>query len=203
MTGRTVVKAGAPRQSRPRLLTIASLVTMVALLAFAQPVPAANEPAPSTSTSEAGEPGETGGDLAAIEAELQGTFQNAWHPVELELATLEAAGLADWSDPGVRDWIESLTTAAMVRAAVKFDEGTIIQYGAADGGALGVGWEGTYRLLDDHTIEAFDNDFHVRTVYEFALHDGILTIDVISDEDPVDLYPQTAIYETLPFTRVP
>ena len=34
-------------------------------------------------------------DLAAIEAELQGTCENAWHPPELEFATIEAAGLTD------------------------------------------------------------------------------------------------------------
>ena len=84
-------------------------------------------------------------------------------------------------------------------------DGAMIQYEAADGGPLEVAWTGTYQLLDDHTIEASEVGLFNRFVYDFSLRDGILTLDVISVDDP---YPdafgvQTAIYETLPFTRVP
>jgi hypothetical protein len=90
-----------------------------------------------------------------------------------------------------------------VRSAVRFEDGAITQYGAADGGPLEVGWVGSYRLLDGHTIEAIETGSFNRIVYEFTLSDGILTMDVVSNDDPVDLVPQTGIYETLPFTRVP
>jgi hypothetical protein len=139
-------------------------------------------------------------DLAAIEAELQGTYENAWHPPELEFATIEAAGLTDRSDRGYWDWMESVTT---LRSAVKFDDGSIVQYGAADGGPLEMGWIGSYRLLDDHTIEAIETGTFNRIVYEFTLRDGILTMDVVHNDSPIDLVPQTGIYETLPFTKVP
>jgi hypothetical protein len=137
-------------------------------------------------------------DLAAVDAELQGTYENAWHPTELELAAIEAAGL---SAPD--DWVAAVRSAATHRHAVKFDDGAIIQYGAADGGPLDVGWIGSYRLLDDHTIEALETGIFNRIVYEFTLRDGILTMDVVHNDDPIDFAIQTAIYETLPFTKVP
>jgi hypothetical protein len=139
-------------------------------------------------------------DLAAIEAELQGTFENAWHPPELEFAAIEAAGLIDRSDRGYWDWNEAATT---VRSAVRFEDGDIIQYSARDGGPLEVGWVGRYQLLDDHTIEAIETGTFNRIVYEFTLRNDILTMDVVSNDDPIDLVPQTGIYETLPFTKVP
>ncbi len=39
--------------------------------------------------------------------------------------------------------------------------------------------------------------------YDFVLRGNVLTMDVVSDSDPADLVPQTGLYETLPFTRVP
>jgi hypothetical protein len=137
-------------------------------------------------------------DLAAIDAQLQGTWVSGWHAPELEIATIEAAGLTAPSD-----WVSAVKTATTSRHGVKFEDGTIIQYGAADGGPLEMGWIGSYRLLDDHTIEAIETGSFWRIVYEFRLRDDILMMDVITDEDPSDMAIQTSIYETLPFTKVP
>jgi hypothetical protein len=150
-------------------------------------------------TSAEAPPGGAEADLAAIDAQLQGTWVGAWHAPELEIATIEAAGLTAPSD-----WVQAIMTVTTIRYAVKFEDGSIIQYGAYDGGSLDdVGWVGTYQLLDDQTIEAMDMGTFNPIVYGFTLRDGILTMDVISDDDPVDMAIQTAIYETLPFTKEP
>jgi hypothetical protein len=143
-------------------------------------------------------------DLAGIEEALQGTWTTEWHPVELGFAAVRAAGLdpAD-GDPGFAEWYLSDPTGT-ARTGVRFDAGDITQYGALDGGSLEVGWFGTYRLLDTDTFEATETGTFNRIVYDFELRDDVLAIDVVSDAaGDADLVPQTAIYETLPFTKVP
>ena len=76
-------------------------------------------------------------------------------------------------------------------------------YVATDGGPLERGAVGTYTLIDDHTIEGVELSTSFRTVYEFTLQDGVLTIDAVSTDDPYGLVAVTGIAETLPFTRVP
>jgi hypothetical protein len=135
-------------------------------------------------------------DLAAIAAQLQGTWTTEWMPGELVVATTRAAGLE--VPPEALELIDST-----FRWAVKFDESYLTQYGAMDGGPLEVGWIGTYALVDPDTIKAVATDTMGEIVYDFDLRDDILTIDVTSDTDPGDIVAQTGIYETLPFTRVP
>jgi len=64
---------------------------------------------------------------------------------------------------------------------------------------------GPYRVIDDHTFEAGDDcDYCVR--YEFELAGDELRIDVVKDDDPgglEDYIVQTAIYESVPFERMP
>jgi hypothetical protein len=146
------------------------------------------------------EPATVAADLASLEAALEGTYETAWHPVELEYATLEAAGFGPEDEPSWFGYMGSISTA---RHALKLEDGTLTLYTASDGGPLEVGWLGRFRLTDDHTIEAVESGTFTEIVYEFTLEDGVLALDVISDSDPVDIIPQTAIYETLPFTRVP
>jgi hypothetical protein len=141
-------------------------------------------------------------DLASIDAQLQGTWTNEWHPVELEVAAIQAAGL-DPADAG-NSWWTADGLGHTSRNGVKFDNGDITQYGALDGGPLEVGWFGTYEVTGANSFEATETGFFAPNRYEFVLRDEILTIDVISSAGGVaDTVPQTAIYETLPFTRVP
>jgi hypothetical protein len=139
--------------------------------------------------------------LTPMEQALEGSYENAWHPVELEFAAIEAAGL----DPAaVPDYYDSMTSVSTVRTVVKFEDGVMTEYCAADGGPLERCWEATYRLLDGDTIEAV-NLFEGRSYrfeYAFTLEGGTLTLDVISGDPPED-GPQIGIVETLPFTRVP
>jgi hypothetical protein len=148
-------------------------------------------------------------DLTVLHSRLQGTWTTEWHPVELDSAAVRAAGLDD-TDPAWRETVASMGQGATTRYGVKFADDDITQYSALNGGPLEVGWYGTYRLLDGQTIEATESGNPAtdtgtigRIVYDFALDDDVLTIDVVTDSDPLDMMVQTAIYETLPFTKVP
>lgn len=146
-------------------------------------------------------PSEMTADLAALDLQLQGTYQNEWHPVELQHATIEAAGLSlDDADLG---YLGTWPLGSTARTAVTFEDGRIDLFVGVDGGPLERGWVGTYTLIDDHTIEAVEDPTFFRYGYEFTLQDGVLTIDVVGSDDPFGLVAQTGIYETLPFTRVP
>jgi hypothetical protein len=141
-------------------------------------------------------------DAATLADRIQGTWQNAWHPVALELAAVRAAGLGDELDAS--QWIGLLDPAASSRYAVKFDGTEIIQYTASDGGAFELGWLGTFEPLDADTIEATENGTLARIVLDLALQEDVLSVDVVSDSGgPEDLVIQTAFNETLPFVRVP
>jgi hypothetical protein len=122
----------------------------------------------------------TASDLAEVDAQLRGTWTTEWFPVALALATIRAAGL----EPGIgeprRDWWEGV---------LALDPATTWRFGV--------------KLVDAHTIQASEGGVFNKIVYDFDIRDGVLSIDVVSDSDPADLIPQTAIYETLPFTRVP
>lgn len=140
-------------------------------------------------------------DLAAIDASLQGTWRTEWAPVELWIASVEAAGL----DPQAIDdgWAADMRKADTRRATLRFKDGQMVEYGAFDGGADEFGSQASYHLADQDTIEGTDPAGIIRTAYDFVLRDDVLSIDVVSDSDPLDLIPQTSIFETLPFTRVP
>ena len=135
-------------------------------------------------------------DLAALDQRLQGTYENDWYPVELQYATIEAAGLSlDDADQAYLDTFASVNTT---RSTVTFEDGVMIQYGAIDGGPLEQWWAAKYTLLDDHTIEATELGEFGSYVYEFTLQDDVLILDVITED-----VAQTGLMETLPFTRVP
>ncbi len=139
-------------------------------------------------------------DLEEVAAQLEGTWRTEWAPKELWIATIRAAGL----DPATGGFTDNdFLGGNTARVTIKFEDGRLVMYPAVDGGPDEVGWRGTYRLLDADTIEAKETAYFVTTVYDFTIRGNVLTMDVISSTDPVDLVPQTAIMETLPFTRVP
>jgi hypothetical protein len=139
-------------------------------------------------------------DLGSIDAQLQGTWQTDWRSPDLDLATIRAAGLDPDSNPA---WIRQLAAVDTLRTAVTFVEGVMTEYEAVNGGSLGVGWRGRYRLVDADSIEAVEIPTRNTIVYDFTIRDYVLVLDVVSDGAADDLIPQTAIYETLPFTKVP
>lgn len=141
-------------------------------------------------------------DLAAIDASLQGTWRTEWAPIDLWIASVEAAGL----DPNVAGnelWVADMRRATKSRVSLRFEGDQMIQYAAFNDGPDEFGSQATYTLVDSDTIDAIDPSGVYKTSYDFTLQDGVLAIDVTYDSVAVDLVPQTSIFETLPFTRVP
>lgn len=85
---------------------------------------------------------------------------------------------------------------------IRFADGALVQF--SDGA---VGWDGLYRVVDEDTFEAGDQESGYYITYEYAIDGDQLTIDMIEDNYPVeaevigDSLAQTVIYETAPFTR--
>jgi len=84
-----------------------------------------------------------------------------------------------------------------------FDSGRLSIEMAEDGGPPSTGWEGRFRLLDDHTIEARDDMSTIS--YDFRLNGDVLTMRLLTDtlRDSGELAAQSGIYDTAPFTRQP
>lgn len=140
------------------------------------------------------------GPAEEADASLQGTWVTDWHPVELVLATLEANGIREACEPTC---LEGRGDASTSQHAIRFQDGEFIQYGALDGGPLQIGTVGTYRLLDDQTIEATETSTLGVIELGFTVRDDVLTLDVLTEMNPADLVALVGIFETLPFKRVP
>jgi hypothetical protein len=148
-------------------------------------------------------------DLAAVDAQLQGTWATEWHPLQLELATVRADGLEPGDSGSGREWWDAVSAAVeanpelTVRLAMKFEDGRYTQYSAADGGPFEVAWIGRYLLRDPRTVEATGIPGGETFVFDFSLRDDVMTVDLLSNTDPGGMVPETAILETLPYVRLP
>ena len=110
------------------------------------------------------------------------------------VAATRAAGFdPDTADLVGHDWVFTLV----------FDSGRLSIEMAEDGGPPSTGWEGRFRLLDDHTIEARDDMSTIS--YDFRLNGDVLTMRLLTDtlRDSGELAAQSGIYDTAPFTRQP
>jgi hypothetical protein len=113
------------------------------------------------------------------------------------IATLEAA---DMPRAGLRTLLENWQFEDSISFALRLQDGRWTQYESIDGGPDEVGWEGTYEVVDEHTVVATDPCGPI--TYRFTLHGTDLTLDVVDDAcGGEDLLFQTAIFETAPFTQ--
>ena len=115
----------------------------------------------------------------------------------LTSAQIEAATRAAGYDPAAgdlmgHDWVFT----------VQFDSGRLLIVMQEDGGPPSIGWQGHYRFLDDHTMEAHDGMSTI--TYDFRLDGDVLTMRLLDDtlQDPGELAAQSGVYDTAPFTRV-
>lgn len=95
------------------------------------------------------------------------------------------------------------TTAKSSVFTLDFDSGRLHIYMSDDGGPVQVGWNGTYEVVDQHTLVARDD---ISTItYDYSLVGDVLTLRMVSDtlQDPGELAAQSGIYDTAPFTRLP
>jgi hypothetical protein len=168
-------------------------------IASAASSPLAPTPAVLASTAASPTSSSQPGGVGAL---LEGTWSDGWHDVSLEVATVKAAGL-DPTGPESGDWFTGIQGVTKGRNTIRFQAGQLVLFNAADGGPDHEGWAGTYTVRDDHTIVAVETDAapFPTIVYKFTLVGPVLTMRLVSDTDPLDVVPQTAIYDTLPFMR--
>ena len=132
--------------------------------------------------------------------ELEGLWETGRLTRESIAATLTAAGL----DP---------IGAEMIAENEGFDEYVVYQveirdrrwtiYASPDGESPAVGWEGTYEITGPGTVRASERWCTISYGYEVA--ENALAVDLVDDPcypGSGDLFFQTVIFESGPFTRI-
>jgi hypothetical protein len=99
-------------------------------------------------------------------------------------------------------WSATCNNPPPATYSIRFQGGKLVEF--QDGQ---IGWDGLYKIKDDHTFVAGDNDSFYIT-YHFAITGDRLVVDMISDQYPNDrsfgdTVAQTVIYNSTPFTRMP
>lgn len=160
-----------------------------------------DEPSVAGTISEAGSTAST--DAASPGDSLGGTWTTVITP-ELEEQAAAAAGL------GPTDVThESLFGGTgPVTIVLTFVDGQMIHSNNLEGEEPEVGWEGEYEIVDEDTFVAGDTgDLYIEYTYE--IQGDQLVIDMVRDDYPTasedeladEIYAQTVIYESAPFTR--
>jgi len=99
-------------------------------------------------------------------------------------------------------WSPTCASQPPATYSIRFQGGKLVEF--QDGQ---MGWDGLYKIKDDHTFVAGDNgSFYI--TYHFAITGDRLAVDMISDQFPYDrsfgdTVAQTVIYNSAPFTRMP
>jgi hypothetical protein len=168
------------------------------------PVPQSGNPTPAASTpaaiTQAPSSAPTGSDATATV--LEGTWVTEPTTCEQQTAAARKAGFTD-DDLQIAGFDPTTCFGAGSQFSIRFagDRLLIFQDGE-------VGWDGTFRIVDDDTFGAGDTgDLYL--TYEYALDGDTLTIDMIRDDYPTtsadelvgEQLAQTVIYETTPFHR--
>ena len=119
-----------------------------------------------------------------------------------ENAALAKAGFTS-AQLASAQWTATCGGLATTTYTIRFRDGKLVEFQDHS-----VGWEGLYKITDDHTFVAGDQG-SLYITYHFVISGDRLTIDMVSDDfpggDPTfgEFVAQTSIYESAPFTRVP
>lgn len=155
--------------------------------------PAATGPAEATGATEAADPADP----------LQGTWTTVVTP-ELEEQAAVTAGI----EPELSSHEELFGGTGPVTVVLTFEGGQMILTTAPEGVEPDVAWSGLYEIVDDETFVAGDTgDLYIE--YAYAVDGDQLVIDMVGNDYPTvseeelarEIYAQTAIYESAPFTR--
>jgi hypothetical protein len=141
--------------------------------------------------------------VAAADDPLEGTWIAVLTP-ELEHQAALAAGL----EPNTMSHEEMFYGKGPVTVVLTFEDGQMIHTTAPEGVEPEVGWSGLYEIVDDDTVVAGDTgDLYIE--YTYSIDGDQLVIDMVRDDYPTvseeelagEIYAQTVIYESVPFTR--
>lgn len=150
-------------------------------------------------------PAEATGGTASADAEnpLEGTWTTVITP-ELEEQAAVTAGI----EPELVSNEEMFGGAAPITIVLTFEDGQMIHTAAPEGVEPEVGWSGVYEIVDDDTFVAGDTgDLYIE--YTYVVDGDQLVMDMVRNDFPTvseeelagEIYAQTVIYESAPFTR--
>jgi hypothetical protein len=156
-------------------------------------------PGPAEETDETTE----GAEGASVEDPLVGTWTTVLTP-ELEEQAAAEAGLES-GGPSHADLFGANGPATI---ELTFENGQMVHTSSVEGAEPEVGWSGRYEIVDEDTFVAGDTgDLYIE--YTFSIDGDQLEIDMVRDDYPTvseeelagEIYAQTVIYESAPFTR--
>jgi hypothetical protein len=134
---------------------------------------------------------------------LEGTWTTVITPALEEQAAV-TAGI----EPELVSNEEMFGGAGPITVVLSFEDGQMIHTAAPEGVEPEVGWSGVYDIVDDDTFVAGDTgDLYIE--YTYAVDGDELVIDMVRNDYPTvseeelagEIYAQTVIYESAPFTR--
>lgn len=162
-----------------------------------KPAPAeGGAPAPA----ESGAPAETPSSTADP---LVGTWSTVLTP-ELEEQAAKKEGVED----GFVRHEDLFYGEGPATIVLTFENGRMVHTSEVEGMQPEVGWSGVYEIVDEDTFIAGDSgDLYIE--YEFSIDGDQLLIDMVKNDYPAvseealagEIYAQTVIYESAPFTR--
>jgi hypothetical protein len=134
---------------------------------------------------------------------LEGTWTAVLTP-ELEKQAAAEAGLGS----GGLSHADLFGGNGPVRIVLTFEDGQMVHTSAVQGAEPEVGWVGRYEIVDEDTFVAGDTG-NLYIEYTFSIDGDQLVIDMVRDDYPTvseeelagEIYAQTVIYESAPFTR--
>jgi hypothetical protein len=178
------------------------IVLMLAVVALAS---CGGDEDPNAGSPVATGPAEATGATASAVAEnpLEGTWTTVITP-ELEEQAAVTAGI----EPELVSNEDMFGGAGPITVVLTFEDGQMIHTTAPEGVEPEVGWSGVYGIVDDDTFVAGDTgDLYIE--YTYAVDGDQLVIDMVRNDYPTvseeelagEIYAQTVIYESAPFTR--
>jgi hypothetical protein len=139
----------------------------------------------------------------AVSDSLEGTW-TAVVTAELEERAASEAGI----DAAQTPHEELFGGTGPATIVLTFEDGRMIHSSAVEGTEPEVGWSGVYEIVDEDTFVAGDaGDLYIE--YTYSIQGDELVIDMVRDDYPAvseeelagEIYAQTVIYESAPFTR--
>ncbi len=111
-------------------------------------------------------------DLATVERTLPGT----WNLEQTSQADFIAGLIDEFDEADLRDQLDGLMIGDPVHISLTIEDGTISASTTADGVTTELG-DGTYRIIDNHTLLVTRGDCEVRA--QFRLQGDLLTFGII------------------------
>ena len=107
-------------------------------------------------------------------------------------------------DPAVKQFLDGFGAKGESRSTMRLASGRWTQFVEQDGKDEGVGEEGTYAFVDDHTIVLQSTHLPSTVTFEFSLRGETLKWTVRKDSlGAADLAVVRVIFESTPWTRKP